>query len=48
MHDAPEMVSVPPELRHQRLEVIFWPLEETVKPTHHSRFTQLAGGNRTG
>lgn len=31
--DAPDAVAVPPELRHQSIEVIFWPLEETVKPT---------------
>jgi len=32
IYDAPDMVSVPPELRHQRIEVIFWPLEESVNP----------------
>ncbi len=33
IHDAPDMVSVPAELRHQCIEVIFWPLEETTQPT---------------
>jgi len=27
--DAPDVVAVPPELRHHRIEVIFWPLNET-------------------
>lgn len=27
IEDGPEMIAIPPELRHQRLEVIIWPLE---------------------
>lgn len=27
--DAPDVIAVPSEFRHQRLEVIFWPLTET-------------------
>jgi hypothetical protein len=26
--DAPDMVPIPLELRHRRLELIFWPLED--------------------
>jgi len=26
IEDGPEFIRVPPELRHQRLEVIIWPL----------------------
>lgn len=28
-YNAPDVVVVPPELRHQCIEVIFWPLDET-------------------
>lgn len=28
IEDAPETVVVPQELRHQRVEIIFWPLEK--------------------
>jgi hypothetical protein len=28
IEDAPETISIPPELRHQRVEIIFWPLEK--------------------
>lgn len=28
-NDAPDVIPVPVELRHQHLEVIFWPLSET-------------------
>lgn len=27
IEDAPDTIPVPPELRHQRVEIIFWPLE---------------------
>ena len=27
IEDGPEVIPIPPELRHQRLEVIIWPLE---------------------
>ena len=27
IEDGPEMIPIPPELRHQRLEVIIWPLD---------------------
>ena len=33
IEDAPEFIQVPPELRHQRLEVIIWPLEPVQEPT---------------
>jgi hypothetical protein len=26
--DAPDMIPIPLELRHKRLELIFWPLED--------------------
>lgn len=26
--DAPDSIPVPSELRHQRVEIIFWPLEK--------------------
>jgi hypothetical protein len=26
--DAPDMISIPLELRHKRLELIIWPLED--------------------
>jgi hypothetical protein len=29
IEDAPDSIPVPPELRHQRVEIIFWPLEKT-------------------
>lgn len=29
LNDAPDVIPIPAELRHQRLEVIFWPLSET-------------------
>jgi hypothetical protein len=29
LFNAPDVVAVPPELRHQSIEVIFWPLNET-------------------
>jgi hypothetical protein len=29
LEDAPEHLPIPTELRHQRIEVIFWPLEAT-------------------
>jgi hypothetical protein len=28
VEDAPDAIPVPPELRHQRVEIIFWPLEK--------------------
>ena len=28
IEDAPKTISIPPELRHQRVEIIFWPLEK--------------------
>ena len=31
LEDAPENLPIPAALRHQRVEVIFWPLEE-LKP----------------
>ena len=31
INDAPEMLPLPPELRHKRLEVIIWPLDEQDK-----------------
>ena len=32
IEDAPDMVSIPLELRHKRLELIFWPLEDVKAP----------------
>jgi hypothetical protein len=29
LSNAPDVVAVPPELRHHSIEVIFWPLAET-------------------
>jgi hypothetical protein len=29
--DAPDMIPIPMELRHKRLEVIIWPLEDRGK-----------------
>ena len=29
LEDAPDTIPMPLELRHQRVEVIFWPLEKT-------------------
>jgi hypothetical protein len=26
--DAPEQVAIPPDLRHRRIEVIIWPLDD--------------------
>ena len=26
--DAPDMIPVPPELRHRRVELILWPLDD--------------------
>ena len=36
LFDAPDAVVVPPELRHQCIEVIFWPLDEphAAAPAH--------------
>lgn len=31
IHDAPEFIPVPPEFQHRSLELILWPLEETVE-----------------
>jgi hypothetical protein len=28
INDAPEMIAIPEELRHKRIEMILWPLEE--------------------
>lgn len=33
LEDAPEHLSIPTELRHQRVEIIFWPLEEVETET---------------
>ena len=27
IEDAPDMIPIPPELRHKRLELIIWPLD---------------------
>ena len=32
IEDAPDMVPIPLELRHKRLELIFWPLEDVKAP----------------
>lgn len=29
LSDAPDVIPVPREFRHQRLEIIFWPLTDT-------------------
>lgn len=29
LEDAPDTIPIPTELRHQRVEIIFWPLEKT-------------------
>jgi len=31
LENAPDQVAIPAELRHQRVEIIFWPLEKEVK-----------------
>ena len=31
INDAPDMVSIPEELRHKRIEMILWPLEEEME-----------------
>lgn len=28
VEDAPDSIPVPPELRHHRVEIIFWPLDQ--------------------
>lgn len=28
IEDAPDMIPIPPELRHKRLELIIWPLDK--------------------
>lgn len=35
--DAPASIPVPPELRHRRVEIIFWPLDDTVPAAEVSR-----------
>ena len=30
--DAPDFITVPEALRHHRVEVILWPLDETMPP----------------
>ena len=32
--DAPDMIPIPLELRHKRLELIIWPLEESDRADH--------------
>ena len=29
IEDAPDSIPIPAELRHQRVEIIFWPLEKS-------------------
>jgi hypothetical protein len=46
LFDAPDVVVIPPELRHHCNEVIFWPLDETsiaVPATAESVFNDLRG-----
>jgi hypothetical protein len=35
INDSPDMLPLPPELRHKRLEVIIWPLDEQDKERRH-------------
>ena len=42
IHDAPEIVAIPPELRHKLIELIIWPLDDSetdtvVQPSHYRR-----------
>lgn len=37
IEDAPDMIAIPPELRHKRLELIFWPLEDAGTPQRADR-----------
>ena len=32
IEDAPDTIPIPTELRHQRVEIIFWPLEKAEQP----------------
>jgi len=41
INDAPDMLPLPPELRHRRLEVIIWPLDDQDKE-HRSLKALLA------
>jgi hypothetical protein len=37
IEDAPDMIPIPLELRHKRLELIFWPLEDASAPQRADR-----------
>jgi hypothetical protein len=36
IRDAPEFIPVPPEFQHHPIELIIWPLEETMPITEPS------------
>lgn len=35
--DTPAFIPIPEEMRHRKVEVIFWPLEETASPSEKIR-----------
>lgn len=35
--DTPAYIPIPDELRHRRVEVIFWPLDDEAQPAAKSR-----------
>ncbi len=37
IEDAPDMIAIPLELRHKRLELILWPLEDVGTPQRADR-----------